>query len=236
MSTSDLTSPVVVETITYPESDGKPMADNSKQFRLITTIAGNLEILFEHEPDVFIAGDMFWYPVEGNNQLRTAPDVMVVFGRPKGDRGAYLQWREGNIAPQVVFEILSPGNTKGEMDNKFGFYESYGVEEYYLYDPDSGRLQGWRRQGRKLEEVEEMRGWVSPRMGARFELEGLGLVLYYPDGSRFLTFLELNQRRQEAEARAEAEAEARTRAEARAKEAEARAKEYEAKLKQAGLL
>lgn len=39
MSTTELTSPVAVETITYPESDGKPMADNSQQFRWITTIA-----------------------------------------------------------------------------------------------------------------------------------------------------------------------------------------------------
>ena len=250
MSSTDLTSTVVAETITYPESDGKPMADNSKQFRLITTIEGNLEILFEHEPEVFIAGDMFWYPVEGNNQLRVAPDVMVAFGRPKGDRGAYLQWREGGIGPQVVFEILSPGNSRAEMENKFEFYERYGVEEYYLYDPDSGRLQGWLRREGALAQIEEMKGWVSPRLGITFDLEGNDLVLSYPDGRRFLTFLELNQRRQEAEAQAQIEAEARTQAEARAEqaearaeteakaraEAEARAKELEAKLKQAGLL
>ncbi len=40
-----------------------------------------------------------------------APDVMVVFGRPKGRRGSYKQWQEDNIAPQVVFAILSPSNS-----------------------------------------------------------------------------------------------------------------------------
>ncbi len=221
MSRNDLASPVV-ETITYPESDGQPMADNSKQFRWITTIEGNLEILFEQEPDVFIAGDMFWYPVEGNNRLRVAPDVMVVFGRPKGDRGAYLQWREGNIPPQVVFEILSPGNTAREMANKLDFYDTYGVAEYYLYDPDSGRLEGWQRSDGSLRAIDTMAGWVSPRLGVQFDLDGSDLVLLYPDGRRFLTFLELNQRRQQAEMRAEA--------------AEARVKELEAKLRDAGLL
>lgn len=49
MSASNLTPSTVVETIIYPESDGEPMADNSKQFRYITTIEGNLEILFEAE-------------------------------------------------------------------------------------------------------------------------------------------------------------------------------------------
>jgi Uma2 family endonuclease len=108
MNIVNLSPPAKAKKITYPESDGKPMADNSKQFRWITTIEGNIEILLEDNPLAFVAGDMFWYPVEGDNQTRVAPDTMVAFGRPKGDRGAYLQWREGNIAPQVVFEVLSP--------------------------------------------------------------------------------------------------------------------------------
>lgn len=57
-----------------------------------------------------------------------APDVMVVFGRPKGDRGSYQQWREDNIPPQVVFELLSPGNRLAEMVRKLRFSERYGVE------------------------------------------------------------------------------------------------------------
>ncbi|MFN8491824.1 MAG: Uma2 family endonuclease [Caldilineaceae bacterium] len=189
-----------MESIFYPESDGKPMADNSKQFRYIVTIEGNLEILFADRPDVFVIGDMLWYPVEGRVDLRQAPDVMVAFGRPKGDRGSYLQWREANIAPQVVFEILSPGNRKREMDDKFAFYDQYGVEEYYLYDPDRGRLQGWLRAvNGALLPIQPMQGWRSPRLGIRFELDGLELNLYYPDEGRFLTIIELNERRKAAE-------------------------------------
>ena len=106
---SDLLSQSTAEII-YPDSDGKPMADNTKQFRWIVTIKENLELLFADHSDVFVAGDLLWYPVEGNNRLCQAPDVMVAFERPKGDRGSYKQWEENNIAPQVVFEILSPGN------------------------------------------------------------------------------------------------------------------------------
>src|ERR1700730_6507681 len=85
----------------YPESDGKPMADNTKQFEYITTIKGGLEAQYRNDPNVFVAGDLLWYPVEGNPSIRIAPDVMVAFGRPKGHRGSYLQWKEGGIAPQV---------------------------------------------------------------------------------------------------------------------------------------
>ena len=72
---------------------------------------------------------------------------MVVFGRPKGYRGSYKQWEEGGIAPQVVFEILSPGNRPGKMQRKFQFYDRYGVEEYYVYDPDTNELGGCQRGG-----------------------------------------------------------------------------------------
>ena len=74
-------------------------------------------------------------------------DAMVAFGRPKGRRGSYKQWEEGNIAPQVVFETLSPGNRPDEMERKFKFYEQYGVEEYYIYDPDDGTFEAWLRRG-----------------------------------------------------------------------------------------
>ena len=54
--------------IFYPETDGQPMSDNTKQYEWITTIKGNLDGIFAHRTDVFIAGDLLWYPVEGSNK------------------------------------------------------------------------------------------------------------------------------------------------------------------------
>jgi Uma2 family endonuclease len=181
------------------------MADNTIQFRWIVTIQGGLEALFRDDPQVFVAGDLFWYPVEGHPEIRLAPDVLVALGRPKGDRSSYLQWEEDNIAPQVVFEILSPGNSLTGMLRKFRFYERYGVEEYYLYDPESGELSGWQRQGETLEEVAQMHGWVSPRLGIRFALDSGVLQLYTPAGERFATYVELLKQREQERQRAEQE-------------------------------
>src|SRR5213076_1518458 len=72
---------------------------------------------------------------------------------------------------QVVFEVLSPNNTGPEMARKRAFYERYGVEEYYEYDPDRGQLRGWQRHGGQLVPIPEMRGWLSPRLSVRFDLE-----------------------------------------------------------------
>ena len=196
-------SDVTQKDIIYPDSDGQPMADNTKQFELIVLIKKNLDLLFANDENVFVAGDLLWYPTEGNNKLRVAPDVMVAFGRQKGDRGSYQQWKEDNIAPQVVFEILSPGNTTKEMTNKYRFYQSYGVEEYYLYDPDSNKLVVWLRSGDELKAIEQVAGWVSPRLGIRFELSESELKIYRPDGQLFLSYLEVEQQRQQAQERAE---------------------------------
>ncbi len=199
-------TPVTSDTeydIIYPESDGKPMADNTIQFRWIVTVKENLEILFAAIADVFVAGDLLWYPVEKSNKC-LAPDAMVVFGIPKGDRRSYKQWQENNIAPQVVFEILSSSNTTKEMANKLLFYQRYGVEEYYIYDPIKLELTGLLRSGEDLEVIEEINGWVSPRLGVRFELTPDKLEIYRPDGQRFLTFVELDQLREQERQQKEA--------------------------------
>lgn len=182
--------------VMYPESDGQPMAENTLQFEWIAMLKGGLDAVFRDDPNVFVAGDLFWYPIEGDNTIRTAPDTLVVFGRPKGHRSSYQQWLEHGIAPQVVFEILSPGNRGAEMVRKFRFYELHGVEEYYTYDPDFGDLAGWRRVGDKLQEIPNMHGWVSLRLGVRFELEHGELKIYGPDGQPFVSYLELIEQRE----------------------------------------
>ncbi len=139
-------TPAIDPDIEYPDSDGKPMADNTEQYEWIVKIK---EI---------IAGDLLWYPVQDKKITGpVAPDIMVVFGRPKGRRGSYKQWQEDNIAPQVVFEILSPSNSLEEMERKLLFYQRYGVEEYYLYDPDSHNFQGWLRQEGLLRVISKVR-------------------------------------------------------------------------------
>jgi Uma2 family endonuclease len=221
------TSPTAA--IVYPESDGQPMAENTEQFRWIVIIKENLEALFQADPEVFVAGDLFWYPVEGAPNIRRAPDTLVVFGRPKGRCGSYRQWEEDGIAPQVVFEVLSPGNTLTEMLEKLEFYDTYGVEEYYIYDPDTNDLAGTQRRDERLHPIGEMDGWVSPRLGIRFDLAGGdALQIFRPDGQRFLSFSELEQRATQAEQRA-------TTAEQRATQAEQRAEQLAARLRALGV-
>jgi Uma2 family endonuclease len=183
----------VPSTIVYPDSDGKPMADNTLQYEWIVTIKGNLDRICVGERAAFVAGDNLIYPVEGDPTICKAPDVYVAFGRPRGHRGSYKVWEEGGVFPQVIFEIASPSNTDREMTAKRRFYRRYGAEEYISYDPETNVLEIQVREGKRWMTIEDTNGWISPRLGIRFDISGDELVITSPDGRRFLSFEELFQ-------------------------------------------
>ncbi len=202
------------------------------QFEWIVTLQGNLDVMFRDDPDVFVAGDHLIYPVEGNAEIRQAPDVYVAFGRPKGHRGSYRVFAEDNIFPQVVFEVWSPGNTAERMEQKRLFYERYGAEEYYILYPDfPAHLQGWCRDGDSFVRIENMHEYTSPRLQIRFTMERGHVAVFWPDGRPFLSYMELGVLQQEtaarfAEQKQQADAE-RRRAEEERKHAETERKRAE---------
>ena len=57
------------------------------------------------------------------------PDLCVICDQSKlDDRGCIG-------APDIVVEILSPGNNKKELLNKYSVYEEFGVKEYWVISP-----------------------------------------------------------------------------------------------------
>ena len=51
------------------------MPDSTEHYDTLTITKGNLDIIYANSPNVFVAGDLLWYLVEGNNKIRQAPDV-----------------------------------------------------------------------------------------------------------------------------------------------------------------
>ncbi|MBC8136038.1 MAG: Uma2 family endonuclease [Fibrella sp.] len=179
--------------IFYPESDGKPMADNMTQHRWMSLIFGNLERRYKDDPNVLVCTDLLWYPLQNNRDFNLAPDVMVVFGRPRWERRSYKQWEEDGIAPQVVFEIVSNSNSIHEMFTKVAHYGASGVEECYIYDPDSGGLDAITFVDAKMMVVPVLYEWTSPRLGVRFvPQERADMEIYFADGSPFLSNKEMD--------------------------------------------
>jgi len=87
-------------------------------------------------------------------------------------------------------------------------YDFYGVEEYYVYDPDNNELVGLQRWQGKLTVIDEVEYWTSPLLGIHFELTPENLQIFYPDRRPFLSTVALAALTEQAEKRAElAEAE-----------------------------
>ncbi len=62
------------------------------------------------------------------------PDICVVCDRSKVDAKGCLG------APDIVVEILSPGNNVMELNNKFDLYEASGVKEYWIVSPQDNTV------------------------------------------------------------------------------------------------
>ncbi len=121
------------------------------------------------------------------------------------------------------------------MTWKLQFYERYGVEEYYIYDPDDNELAGLERLEGSLELIEEINHWVSPRLGIQFVLTSETLEIYRPDERKFLSSLELEQERQQASERAEQATQRAEQESQRAEQANQRAERLAAQLRALGV-
>jgi Uma2 family endonuclease len=66
-----------------------------------------------------------------NNKIETVvqPDLCVICDENKLDDIGCLG------APDLIIEILSPGNSKKEKDIKFDLYEENNVKEYWIVNP-----------------------------------------------------------------------------------------------------
>lgn len=168
------------------------MAENTRQYEAIVALKGNIEVFAP--ADAFVAGDHLIYVDPRDPAVRQAPDVYVAFGRPRGHRGSYRVWEEGNVFPQVVFEVLGPSNTAAEMRGKRRFYFAHGAEEYYEFDPEAGTWLGFVLDADTglPRQVPNMDAHTSPRLGMRFAFRPMELLVYRPDGTRFLSFQEMN--------------------------------------------
>jgi Uma2 family endonuclease len=83
--------------------------------------------------DVRLKGKPFRKKKLRDDEITTVvqPDIIVVCDEEK-----LKDERSVDGAPELVVEILSPGNTKTETKYKFDLYEENGVEEYWLVYPE----------------------------------------------------------------------------------------------------
>lgn len=101
------------------------------------TISQNLNwkiySFFENRPcSVFVAPFDVRLPIKSSKKDTTVvqPDLCIICDENKlDDKGC-------NGAPDLIVEILSPNNSKHDVDTKFNLYQESGVKEYWMVEPE----------------------------------------------------------------------------------------------------
>ena len=238
MSTRPVVPPTAVD---YPESDGKPMAENDPQLHAIHYTFGALLLRYRDHPDVYVSADLLVYYEEGDARVSVVPDVFVVFGVEDRMRGNYKVWEEGK-GPDFVLEVASRSTWREDVERKPAVYAALGVREYFLFDPTGEylvpRLQGHRlvdgayEWSAAMESIDRTLTMHSEVLGLELRAKAGGELRFHDPatGETLLSHDEVHLAHRAAEARAEAEAAARREEATARRAAEARVAELEARL------
>jgi Uma2 family endonuclease len=187
--------------IDYPETDGKPMAESDFQRPYVAYSTEVLAIHFHGRPDVYVSGNLLIYYEEGNSKTSISPDTFVVMGRPNRKRTSYFTWKENNKYPDFVLEITSKSTRKDDQTTKRDLYQTWGVQEYFQYDPTQDyltpALQGLQLVNgiyQPLAQIHTSSGLLnlpSRVLDLNLQLESSGELRFYtPAGDRLLSHAE----------------------------------------------
>jgi Uma2 family endonuclease len=189
-----ITPPAQILSISYPESDGKPVAETDVHRHLLSDLVFTLENFFRAQPDIYVSGNLLIYYVEGNPKKRVAPDVFVARGVKKEERRIYKLWEEG-VTPQVVIELTSRQTWREDLQEKWRLYEQLGVEEYFIFDPEYDYLDdplvGYRLKDGKYKAMNAHDGRLRSKvLGLELVDTGETLRLFDPANGKFLPNME----------------------------------------------
>jgi Uma2 family endonuclease len=167
--------------ISYPESDGKPMAETDVHRDGMVSIIERLRWRFRGQR-VYVSGNLFIYYEEGDSSKSLAPDVFVVLDCDPRRRRPFKTWEEGK-GPDFAFETTSAKTRREDQGPKKKRYAQIKVPELFLYDPLGDwlnpPLQGFRLVHGDYERIapEPDGSIVSRTLNIRFTLQDGELVM-----------------------------------------------------------
>lgn len=145
-------------------SDGEPLETpwHRVQMNLLIDL---IDQLMEERgrSDFHTGGDEFvYYAVEQARDVAAGrpyfrgPDVYFVdHVEPSGDRKAWVAWEEGGRLPDLIVELLSPSSEHIDRTVKKDLYARvFRTRDYFLYDFDTGTLEGFRLAGGSYQPIQ----------------------------------------------------------------------------------
>lgn len=138
----------------------------SQHQQLLNKINVKLYQLLQEQGAQVLPAPMDVYLDETSNAVQ--PDIIVVL-----KENLSIIHENGHIhgVPDLLVEVLSPGNKDHDRVTKKALYEKFGVREYWIADPDNFKLTGYGLSGKTYEKIHEQSGTLnSPLLGLKFKL------------------------------------------------------------------
>ena len=181
-----------IDWSTFPESDGKPMAETYPNVLQMVDLLQTLPALLVRQGrgGTMVGCNQFVYYTPANGRDNISPDVYVAFNRPLPPPSKWQTWVEGGF-PDIVFEITSPSTHRQDLSlspkGKRTLYAQLGAREYYVYDPQGKMdpvVQGFERRGDRLEPLPSTAngGVYSPLLRAELRPVAMGALGIRPAG------------------------------------------------------
>ncbi|MBY5959828.1 Uma2 family endonuclease [Membranicola marinus] len=100
------------------------------------------------------------YDVYLDEQNVFQPDIIFI----SADSLANIEENGFHGAPDLVVELLSPGTSKYDQNQKKDVYERHGVQEYWIVEPTTKEVQGFFLNDGVFELIVEETGFISSRL------------------------------------------------------------------------
>lgn len=96
-----------------------------------------------------------------DNRNAVQPDILVILAE-----NMVILTDDGKIkgAPDLIIEIISPGNKKHDTEKKKTVYEKFGVKEYFIIDPDNKETTAYYLLSKKFVKQEPVKGKLRSKL------------------------------------------------------------------------
>lgn len=227
-----LPNPPTDQERSYPEPprgewwSDEPQMETPRHLMQMLALIATLRWLWRGRTDYFVGGNLtvYYSPHQRKSDDFRGPDFFVALGVDgERERRSWVVWEEGGKYPNVIVELLSDSTERIDRGDKKQIYQDvFRTPEYFLFDPESGQLEGFRLVAGRYEKIkaDPNERLASDQLELLFGVRDGELRMFTRDG---VLVAKPEEVAVEAEHRA-------AKAEQRAEQAEHRAVEAEAEL------
>lgn len=126
--------------------------------RIISQLLGKMFPYIEENKlgEIFVAPFDVYLDEHAN---AVQPDIIFV-----SNKNASIVKDHIHGVPDLLIELLSPGNKSHDTVRKKNLYEKFGVKEYWIIDPETKESIGYALEGNVYKEFFKSSGQISSRL------------------------------------------------------------------------